>query len=79
MGITRNCFRVRDGHGVEWVTMSEAAREVERSRRTIIRWTRTGLESQLVLGVRYIPVPALFERLRMILIAEPETRTRRER
>jgi len=69
---------MRDQHGVEWFTLTEAAREVERSRRTIIRWTRTGLKSQLVQGTRYVPEPALFDRLRAILTAEPETKTRHE-
>lgn len=73
MGITRSCLSVR-----EWLTIAEAAREVRRSRRTVERWLVDGLPCVRVLGVRYVHRDVLFARLRAILVAEPEVKTRRE-
>lgn len=79
MGTTQSCSSVRDRFGVEWVTVTEATRQVYRSRRTIERWIVAGLPTQTIRGIRYVPIPALFDRLRAILTAEPESKTRRER
>ena len=62
----------------DWLTVAEAAREVGRSRRTVERWLDRGLPSQRVRGVRYIRSSDLFARLRLILMTEPETKTRHE-
>lgn len=78
MGIMRSCSRVRDSAGQEWFTIAEAAREVDRSRRTLERWVATGLPIQRVRNVRYVSADDLFARLRLILLTEPESKTRRE-
>jgi hypothetical protein len=70
---------LRDSSGEEWFTIAEAAAEVQRSRDTVERWLRNGLASQRVRGARYIRAADLFARLRLILITEPESKTRRER
>lgn len=70
---------MRDSHGQEWFTIAEAAREVERSRRTVERWLDNGLPFQRVRGTRYVRSADLFARLRLILTTEPEVKTRRER
>ena len=62
----------------DWLTIAEAARAVRRSRRTVERWLDTGLPSQRVRGIRYIRTDDLFARLRLILMTEPEVKTRRE-
>jgi phage terminase Nu1 subunit (DNA packaging protein) len=62
----------------DWVTVADAAQEVQRSRRTLERWIRTGLPIQRVRGVRYIKTYDLYARLRLILTTEPEVKTRRE-
>jgi hypothetical protein len=69
---------LRDSSGEEWFTIAEAAAEVQRSRDTVERWLRNGLASQRVRGARYIRSTDLFARLRLILITEPESKTRRE-
>lgn len=70
---------MRDSQGVTWYTIAEAAVEVRRSRDTIERWLRTGLPAQRVRGTRYIRDDDLFARLRLILVTEPEAKTRREK
>lgn len=70
---------MRDSSGETWLTIAEAAVAARRSRDTIERWLRTGLESQKVRGTRYIRQTDLFARLRLILTTEPETKTRREK
>lgn len=79
MVTTRSYSRVRDSAGMEWFTIAEAAREVERSRRTVERWLDKGLPSQRVRGARYVRAIDLFARLRLILMTEPEVKTRHER
>lgn len=69
---------MRDSAGQNWFTIAEAAREVGRSRRTVERWLSTGLQMQRVRGVRYVREEDLFARLRLILMTEPEVKTRRE-
>lgn len=61
------------------MTIAEAARAVGRSRRTVERWLDTGLPAQRVRGTRYMRESDLFARLRLILMTEPEVKTRRER
>ena len=70
---------MRDSSGEQWYTIAEAAIEVRRSRDTIERWLRTGLPAQRVRGTRYIRETELFARLRLILLTEPEVKTRREK
>lgn len=69
---------MRDSSGADWYTVDEAVVAVRRSKRTIRRWLASGLTSQTVRGVRYIHGDDLFARLRLILITEPETKTRHE-
>jgi excisionase family DNA binding protein len=69
---------MRDSSGDDWYTIAEAARAVKRSRRTVERWLQTGLPTQRVRGTRYILSKDLFARLRLILMTEPEVKTRRE-
>lgn len=70
--------RMRDSSGDDWLTVGEAALAVRRSKRTVQRWLNSGLASQTVRGVRYIRGDDLFSRLRAILLAEPEVKTRHE-
>lgn len=69
---------MRDSAGDDWHTIAEAAKRVRRSRRTIERWLDAGLPHQRVRGTRYIRDADLFARLRLILLTEPEVKTRRE-
>lgn len=68
-----------DSSGEVWLTIAEASRSVKRSRRTVERWLVMGLPYQRVRGTRYITESDLFARLRLILLTEPETKTRREK
>lgn len=70
---------MKDSNGDEWLTITEAAEKVRRSRMTIHRWLDTGLPHQRVRGTRYIREADLFARLRLILMTEPEIKTRRKR
>ena len=70
---------MRDSAGNPWYTIAEAAKQVKRSRRTIERWLDAGLPHQRVRGTRYIREADLFARLRLILLTEPEVKTRREK
>lgn len=70
---------MRDSAGENWLTIAEAVKSVRRSRRTIERWLATGLPSQRVRGTRYMRETDLFARLRLILMTEPETKTRHEK
>lgn len=69
---------MRVSSGEDWFTIAEAARAVGRSRRTVERWLDNGLPFQRVRGTRYVRGTDLFARLRLILVTEPEVKTRRE-
>lgn len=70
---------MRDSAGDNWLTIAEAAVAVKRDRRTVERWLDKGLPAQRVRGTRYIREADLFARLRLILLTEPEVKTRREK
>jgi hypothetical protein len=70
---------MRDSSGEQWFTLTQAAVAVRRSRRSVRRWVDTGMPAQRVRGVIYIQETDLFARLRLILMTEPEVKTRHER
>jgi hypothetical protein len=69
---------MRDSSGEQWFTLTQAAVAVRRSRRSVRRWVDTGMPAQRVRGVIYIQETDLFARLRLILMTEPEVKTRHE-